>query len=74
VTTLAILLKAAPPAVPPAYTKAAAAKLKRDRQSYAEFCKLDQEEFERFYHARLDAALAAAEADLPEWQKSVADL
>jgi hypothetical protein len=74
VTVLAIEPKAGPAAVPAAYAKAAVAKAKRDRQSYAEFRRLDQQEFERYYHARLDAAVAAAESDLPEWQKSVTGL
>jgi len=71
VTVLAIEPKAGPAAVPAAYAKAAAAKLKRDRQSYAEFRRLDQEEFERFYHGWLAAAVAAAEDDLRAWREDV---
>jgi hypothetical protein len=71
VTVLAIEPKAAPPAVPAAYAKAAAAKAKRDRQSYAEFRALDQEEFERARGRWLAAAVAAAERELRLWREDI---
>jgi hypothetical protein len=71
VTVLAIEPKAGPAAVPAAYAKAAAAKLKRDRQSYEEFRRLDQQEFERWRSQQLTAAVTAAEKDLREWQEDI---
>ena len=73
-TTLTIEPETGPAAVPPAYAKAAAAKLKRDRQSYAEFRALDQQEHERFHRQRVDAAVAGAQDDLRLWQEDVTTL
>ena len=73
-TTLAIEPVAGLAAVPPAYGKATAAKLKRDRQSYAEFRAIDQQEHERFHRQRVTAAVAAAQDDLRLWQEDITTL
>jgi hypothetical protein len=75
VTVLAIEPEAAaPPAVPPAWAKAAAAKAKRDRQSYAEFRAADQQQHERAYNDRVTAVAARAENELRLWREDVATL
>ena len=71
---LAIEPEVRPAVVPPAWVKAAAAKLKRDRQSYADFRAADQQQHERAYEERMTRAVALAETDLREWQEDVAEL
>lgn len=52
------------PAVPAGYAQVAAAKLKRDRQSYSEFRAADQREHERLHEQYVTRAVKAAEGEL----------
>jgi hypothetical protein len=54
------------------WAKAAAAKLKLDRQSYAEFRAIDQQLHEQAHKARTEAAVKLYAEDLPYWREDAA--
>lgn len=56
------------PAGPAGYAQAAAAKLKRDRLSFAEFRAADQREHERLHERRVTGAVKAAESEVQLWR------
>lgn len=58
-------------ASPAAYAAAMKAKLKRDRESFAAFRKVDQEQHDRAHEHRVTSAVAAAEDDLRLWREDV---
>ena len=70
-TVLAIEPEAKPTAIPAAWAKAAAVKLERDRQSYAEFRAADQQQHERAHKERLTTAVAGAEDKLRLWREDI---
>jgi hypothetical protein len=65
---------AAPAALPSAYAAAAKAKLKRDRESYAAFRAVDQQQHDRAHRQRVTDAVAAAEDDLRLWREDLETL
>ena len=58
-------------AAPAAWAAVAKAKLKRDRESYAAFRRVDQEEHERAHRQRVTAAVDAAVDDLGLWREDL---
>src|SRR5438034_439918 len=64
---------AGPVAVPPAYAAAAKAKLKRDRESYAAFRRVDQEEHDRAYEQQVTGAVAVVADEVRLWRLDIED-
>jgi hypothetical protein len=74
VTLIAAPLKAGPVPVPAAYAAAAKAKLKRDRESFAAFRAIDQQEHDKAHRQRVTSTVAAAEEDLRLWHADIEEL